>query len=125
MQLPVDTDRLAAVFSGQVEPVMPWITGPDGKRSPGTEQERDDATGHPLWTVHCMVASGDRPTLMAVRVPSPGVPEVAQFGPAKFERLECVARVNRTSGQLALYWSASGIGDQRGRQHHKPAEQAA
>ncbi|MCD2191724.1 hypothetical protein [Actinomycetospora soli] len=108
MQLPIDTDRLAAVFSGQVEPVMPWIEK-DGRRQPGTEQERDEATGHPLWTVHCMIASGDRPTLMAVRVPSPEVPDVQQFGPARFERLECSTRVNRTNGQLATYWSAAGL----------------
>lgn len=122
MQLPVDTDRLAAVFSGQVEPVMPWVEK-DGRRQPGTEQERDEATGLPLWTVHAMIASGDRPTLMAVRVPSREVPDVQQFGPARFERLECTTRVNRSSGQLATYWSAAGIA-QQGRQHHK-AEQAA
>lgn len=122
MQIPVDTDRLAAIYSGQVEPVTPWVTGPDGKRSPGTEQERDD-NGVPLWTVHCMIASGDRPTLMAVRVPSHHCPDVEQFGPARFERLEAVARVNRTSGQLAVYWSAAGIAESR--RGGKPAEVAA
>ena len=121
MQIPVDTDRLAAIYSGQVEPVTPWVTGPDGKRSPGTEQERDD-NGVPLWTVHAMIASGDRPQLMAVRVPSHECPQVQQFGPARFERLEAVARVNRTSGQLAVYWSAAGLAA-HGRQHKQ--EQAA
>lgn len=124
MDLPIDTDRLAAVFSGQVEPVMPWIER-DGRRQPGTEQERDEATGHPLWTVHAMIASGDRPTLMAVRVPSPQCPDVQQFGPARFERLQCTTRVNRSSGQLATYWSAAGIGDARRNSQPKPAEAQA
>lgn len=123
MQLPIDTERLAAVFSGQVEPVMPWIER-DGRRQPGTEQERDD-NNVPLWTVHAMIASGDRPTLMAVRVPSHECPQVQQFGPARFERLECTTRVNKSSGQLATYWSAAGIADARRNGQHKPAEQAA
>lgn len=121
MQIPVDTERLAAIYSGQVEGVFPWIER-DGRRQPSTEQERDE-NGVPLWTVHCMIASGDRPVLMAVRVPSHEVPQVQQFGPARFERLEAVCRVNRTSGALAVYWSAAGLVDAR--RGHKPAEQAA
>lgn len=122
MQLPIDTERLAAVFSGQVEPIHEWIER-DGRRQPSDEQSRDDS-GVPLWTVHCLIASGDRPTLMAVRVPSHECPQVQQFGPARFERLEAVCRVNRSSGQLATYWSAAGLVDPR-RQHHKQQEQAA
>lgn len=113
MELPIDIERLGAVYTGQVEPVMPWIEGPDGKRRPGTEQERDQATGAPLWTVHAMVAAGERPTLIAVRVPSPTCPEPTPFTVASFERLVCTARVNRTSGQLGTYWSAAGVGTER------------
>lgn len=125
MELPIDTDRLAAVFSGQVEPVMPWIEK-DGRRQPGTDQERDENTGHPLWTVHAMIASGDRPTLMAVRVPSPSCPDVQQFGPARFEHLSCTTRVNKSTGQLATYWSAAGIASPaRGHAQHKQDQAAA
>ncbi|MEJ2866106.1 hypothetical protein [Actinomycetospora flava] len=123
MELPVDVDRLVIVASGQVEPVRPWVDGPDGKRRPGEHQEQDE-NGVPLWTVHGMIATGDRPTLVATRVPSRTQPEVVAFAPLSFERLVCTARVNRTSGQLALYWSAAGIAAQHhGRQQKQ--EQAA
>lgn len=124
MDLPVDTDRLVIVASGQVEAVVPWLDGPDGKRRPGTVQESDPATGHPLWTVHGMIATGDRPTLVAVRVPAPAQPEPIPFAPLSFERLVCTARVNRVSGQLATYWSAAGVVADASRRH-TPRQDAA
>lgn len=113
MDLPIDAERLALVSTGHVEPVVAWVEGSDGKRRPGTEQERDESTGLPLWTVHGMVPSGDRPTLVAVRVPARQEPAVTPLAPVAFERLEATARVNRNSGQLAVYWRAAGLAEAR------------
>ncbi|MCD2191654.1 hypothetical protein [Actinomycetospora soli] len=125
MELPIDTDRLVIVASGQVEAVRPWVEGPDGKRRPSEEQDTDEG-GRPLWTVHGMIATGDRPTLVAVRVPAPSQPEPAPFAPLAFEHLTAVARVNRSTGQLAVYWSAAGIaGDARGKRQGHDQQQAA
>jgi hypothetical protein len=110
MHLPIATDRLGVVAAGLVEPVIPWVDGPEGKRRPGTEQERDAETGHPLWSVHVMIVGGnERPTVAAVRVPSPTCPETTALSPVVFERLNATARVNRTTGQLAVYWDAAGV----------------
>ena len=83
----------------------------------GTDQERDQATGLPVWTVHCMVATGERPGLIAVRVPSATCPEPPALSPVAFERLEATARVNRSTGQLAVYWNAAGLA--QGHRAHK------
>lgn len=120
--IPVDSDRLGAIAAGHVEPVFPWVEGPDGKRRPGTDQERDEATGLPLWTVHVMIAGGDRPELAQVRVPSKDCPAPTPLAPIGFERLVVNVRVNRASGALGSYWSASGLADPR-RQGHQPKEQ--
>jgi len=122
--LPIDSERLTAAFSGQVEPVVDWITGPDGKRTPG-DQARDEQSGLPLWTVHVMIAEGDRPMLAAVRLPAPECPTVQAFGPARFERLEAVARVNRNTGQLAIYWAAAGLADPRQGRRQQSEQPAA
>jgi hypothetical protein len=122
--LPVDSDRLGAVAAGHVEPVMPWIEGPDGKRRPGTVQETDEATGLPLWTVHVMIAGGDRPELAQVRVPSRDCPSPTPLAPIGFERLAVNVRLNR-SGAIVSYWSAAGLADHRRQGQHKPQEQAA
>ncbi len=120
--LPIDTERLTAVYSGQIEPVVDWVTDPaTGKRAPG-EQARDEQSGHPLWTIHILVAEGDRPLLAAVRVPAAEAPSVTAFTPARFERLTATARVNRQTGLLALYWSASGIADARQQQPRRQGQ---
>lgn len=123
--LPIDSERLGAIAAGHVEPVMPWIEGPDGKRRPGTDQERDEATGLPLWTVHVMIAGGDRPELAQVRVPSRECPAPTPLAPIAFERLVCTTRVNRATGQLAAYWGAAGLADPRRQGHQPKQEQAA
>lgn len=120
--LPVDTDRLALIATGHVEPVREWIER-DGRRQPSEDQSRDEETNLPLWQVHVMIPSGDRPELAAVRVPSREVPQVQQYGPVAFEHLVCRVSVNRQSGQLTGYWSAAGVADPR--RHGKPQEQAA
>ena len=112
--IPVDSERLGAIAAGHVEPVMPWIDGPDGKRRPGTVQETDDATGLPLWTVHVMIVGGDRPELAPVRLPSRECPAPTPLAPIMFERLVVNVRLNR-NGQLVSYWSAAGVAGQ-GRQ---------
>lgn len=123
MLLPIDTDRLGLIATGHVEPVMPWIEGPDGKRRPGETQERDEATGLPLWTVHALIPTDSRPTLAAIRVPSPACPEPAPFAPLAVERLEVNARVGR-DGKLGTYWNAAGMAVSSGRRS-APASDAA
>lgn len=126
MELPIDTDRLGIVSTGHVEPVFPWVEGPDGKRRPGSEQERDEATGLPLWVVHGMVPTGERPTLVAVRTPARQAPQVTPLAPVGFERLQATARVNRNTGQLAVYWQAAGVAEARpAGGPHKTAQEAA
>lgn len=115
MLIPTDSDRLGAVSTGHVEPVMPWIEK-DGRRQPGTDQERDEASGMLLWTVHAMVPIDTRPMLISVRVPARECPQPAPFEPIAFERLVCNARVNRQNGQLGTYWNADGLVDVRTRQ---------
>jgi hypothetical protein len=109
MIIPVDSDRLGAIAAGSVEPVFPWVEGPDGKRRPGTEQERNDA-GVPLWVVHVLLVSGDRPTVIQVRVPAYECLAPVALAPVAFERLEVNARVGR-DGKLGTYWSAAGLVD--------------
>lgn len=121
MLIPVDVDRLGVIASGHVEPVMPWIEK-DGRRQPGEHQETDDA-GMPLWTVHAMVMSDARPMAIAVRVPARECPQPPALAPAAFERLECNVRVNKSTGQLASYWGAAGIGATR--HQGQKADQAA
>ena len=105
--LPVDTDRLALMSTGHVEPVHEWVER-DGRRQPADEQSRDD-TGLPLWTVHALVMSGDRPELVAVRLPARDTPAVEAHAPVRFERLECRVTVNRSTGALSGYWAAAGL----------------
>ena len=126
-ELPVATDRLALLSTGDVEPITKWVDDPTtGRRKPSDEVERDEATNLPLWRVHVLVPGGDngRPELVAVQVPAPTKPEVTPFSPVQFERLVCRVAVNRQSNQLAGYWSAAGVAAPA-RNGHKPAEQAA
>ena len=105
---PVDTDRLALLATGHVEPVHEWVER-DGRRQPADEQSRDETTGLLLWTVHALVMSGDRPELVAVRLPARDTPEVDAQAPVRFERLECRVSVNRSTGALSGYWAAAGL----------------
>lgn len=127
MDIPTDCERLGAVFSGQVEPVVQWVDGPDGSRRPGDQES--NAAGVPMWTVHALVISGERPETIGVRVPAPTCPEPTPLTPAAFERLVCTARVNRRTGALATYWAADGIADLRHQgkrpQQHQGEQQPA
>lgn len=123
---PVDSERLGAIASGFVEGVFAWVEK-DGRRQPSDQQERDEQTNLPLWQVHALIAGdGDRPSLMAVRVPAAECPNPPALQPVGFERLSAVARVNKSSGQLSVFWSAAGVYDpkqpNRQRQHHEHKE---
>ena len=123
MDLPIDSERLSAVYAGSVEPVVQWNEGPDGRRVPGDQETNDNHV--PMWTVHAIVIGGDRPETIAVRVPAPTCPQPGPLEPAAFERLRCTARVNKRSGALAVYWAADGLADaRRNGQHKQPAEAA-
>jgi len=128
--LPVNAEMLGVVATGHVEPVMIW-EDQGGRRVLTDRQERDEQTGDDLWTVHAMVPGGDRPELIAVRIPARQQPVVTPFGPVDFHGLEVRINVNKTTGQLAGYWSAVGVADpalspgKRNGQEHKPVEQVA
>lgn len=122
-EIPADSDRLALIASGHVESVHEWIER-DGRRQPAEDQMRDEATGMPLWQVHCMAPGGDRPELVAVRVPARECPQPKPFEPVAFERLVVRVSVNRSTGVLGGYWSAAGVADAR-RQHKPQGEQQA
>ena len=107
--LPVNAELHGAVATGHVEAVMIW-EDQGGRRVLTDRQERDETTGHPLWTVHAMVPTGDRPELLAIRIPAPQQPVVTAFGPVDLHGLEVNVRVGK-DGRLAGYWSAVGVAD--------------
>lgn len=123
MDFPIDSERLAAVYAGSVEPVVTWNEGPDGRRVPGDQETNDGNV--PMWSVHCIVLGGDRPETIAVRLPAPTCPQPGPLEPAAFERLRCTARINKRSGLLSTYWTADGLAEVRRNGQHKPAESAA
>jgi len=107
--LPVNAELLGAVATGHVEAVAIW-EDQAGRRVLTDRQERDETTGWPLWTVHAMVPTGDRPELLAIRVPAQQQPVVTAFGPIDLHGLEVNVRVDK-AGKLAGYWSAVGVTD--------------
>lgn len=125
--LPIAADRLDAIATGQVEPVMIWADV-DGRRQLTDRQEIDETTGELLWTIHALVRTGDRPELLAVRVPAPQCPVVTALGPIDLHGLEVNVRVGK-DGKLAAYWSAVGVADPalapRGNGHKVPEHKAA
>lgn len=107
--VPVDSARLSVVATGHVEPVMKWDRS--GDRAVQTDvQERDEITNLLLWTIYLMVAAGDRPEVVAVRVPAEHQPVVTPLGSIDLHGLEVGVRVGR-DGKLAGYWSAVGVAD--------------
>lgn len=122
MLIPVDGERAALIATGHVEPVQVWVEK-DGRRQPG-DQEKDEATGLDLWTVHALIVGDTRPVTIGVRVPSRECPAPAALAPVAFERLVVNARVDR-NGKLATYWSAAGLAEPRRQTHQPKQEQAA
>lgn len=107
--IPVDGERVGLVATGQVEPCRVWAER-DGRRVLTDDVERDEVTGHQLWTVHAMALSGDRPEVVSVRVPAPTIPTPDPLSPVYFDRLTVNVRVDR-AGKVAGYWSAAGMAD--------------
>jgi hypothetical protein len=110
--LPIDTNALRMLATGEVLPVAVWAELSDGSRRPvpGGQEKTDE--GVPLWTVSVLVppaVEGDRAELVSVRVASWDRPGVQEFTPVRFDGLVCRVSVNKRSGQLAQYWEARGI----------------
>ena len=107
--IPVDASQLGPVATGHCEAVMIW-EDQGGRRVLTDRPELDETTGHPLWTVYVMVPTGDRPELLAVRVPAAQRPVVMAFAPIDLHGLEVAVRVDK-AGKLAGYWAAVGVAD--------------
>lgn len=125
-EIPADAERLALISTGHCESVHEWIER-DGRRQPADDQMRDEASGLPMWTVHCLAPGADRPELIAVRVPARECPQPKPYEPVAFERLVVRVSVNRSTGVLGGYWSAAGLADPRrqGKPHQGEQQQAA
>jgi hypothetical protein len=110
--LPVDTNAIRMLSTGEVQAVAVWAELSDGSRRPVPGAQEKDAHGTPLWTVGALVPpaqEGDRAELIAVRMATHDRPTVQEFTPIRFDGLVCRCSVNRRTGQLAQYWEARGI----------------
>lgn len=110
--LPIDSNALTLLASGEVLPVQVWAELSDGSRRPVPDAQEKDKTGTPLWTVGVMVPpaqDGDRAELISVRVASHDRPQVQALAPVRFDGLTCRCSVNRRSGSLAQYWEAQRV----------------
>ena len=124
--LPVAAELLDLVAAAPCEPLMIWADE-GGRRVLTDRQERDEASGDPMWTAYVMPRiEGQRPEIVSVRVPAAQQPVVTQFGPVALDSLEVRVTVDR-AGKLAGYWSARSIrdavqpGKRNGQTDHKPA----
>lgn len=92
--------------------------GPDGKQP----QDRDEATGLPLWEIEhdTIIEAFDRQTTVQryVRVPSRERPQVEAGKPVPYERLELTDRAKaypaaqpggKPRAELQSFWKAAGI----------------
>jgi hypothetical protein len=85
-------------------------------------QEKDEATGEPLWTAYCLPSVADRPEVISIRVPAKQQPVLSIFGPVAVDNLEVNARVGK-DGRMAQYWSAASIRDAGGNGHRPQPKQ--
>lgn len=122
MLIPADSERLAIIATGHVEPVVKWVET-NGRRQPG-DQEVEEGTGVPLWTVHGLIPTDTRPTLVGVRLPARECPQPAPYAPVVFERLVVNAKTDK-SGRFVTYWSAAGLAEPRRATAQSRQEQAA
>lgn len=110
--LPIDTNALHMLATGEVTPVAVWAELSDGSRRPVPDAQEKDQSGTPLWNVGAVVPpaqDGDRTELISVRIASHERPTVAAFSPVRFEGLICRVSVNRRTSQLGQYWSATRV----------------
>jgi hypothetical protein len=110
--LPIDSNAIRMLATGEVQPVAVWAELTDGSRKPVPGAQEKDPNGTPLWTVGALVPpaqEGDRAELISVRVATHDRPQVQEFAPVKFDGLVCRCSVNRRSGQLAQYWEAAKV----------------
>jgi hypothetical protein len=102
MQFHINTQMSPLVAAGTVRSVEKF-----GERG---VQDTNDA-GQPLWEIDVLVPgmSFGKPTtdIVAVRVPSPTEPKVAQYQPVNFERPEVSFYASK--GVLRTNLSAAGI----------------
>lgn len=108
--IPVDTNRMQTVTTGNVNPVMAWVVSADGSRHRSDVQAEDDR-GRPLWAVEILrqttVFGEGRTSAVPVQVPADQMPSVASMGPTQFQGLEADFYVSK--GQLRERWTAEGI----------------
>lgn len=123
--LPIDVTALRLLATGGVQPVAVWAELSDGSRRPVPDAQEKDEHGVALWTVEVIAPpaeEGDRAEILSVRVASADQPTVAEFEPIKFTGLVCRVGVNKRSGALSQYWSATGVSAKSGsRPHPVPA----
>lgn len=117
----IDSERQAMLATGIVEPVMQWEETPDGRRRPSQLQDRDEATGMPLWGFEVSYRTesfGRESTVTAkVTVGAAERPEPATFTPVTFEVLRVEVRTNKANG-FSERWSAEAV------KAYTPANQA-
>lgn len=108
--IPVDTTRMEIITTGNINPVMAWVTNPDGSRH-RSDVQAENEQGQPLWFVEILrqttVFGEGRTTAVPVQVPAPQEPSVAPMGKTNFRGLEADFFVSK--GQLRERWSAEGI----------------
>lgn len=110
--LPIDTTAIRLLATGGVQPVAVWAELSDGSRRPVPDAQEKDAHGTPLWNVEAIappVEDGDRAEIVSVRVAAYDQPKVQEFAPIGFTGLVCRVGVNKRTGQLSQYWSATAV----------------
>jgi hypothetical protein len=110
--LPIDSNAIHMLATGEVQPVAVWAELSDGSRRPVPDAQEKNDQNVPLWTVGALVPpaqEGDRAELISVRVASYERPQITGLTPVRFDGLVCRVNVNRKSGQLAQYWEAARI----------------
>lgn len=126
MRIAVDSKRQGFEATGKVKPVMAWVDTPDGRRKSKTEQERDEATGMPLWEVQVAydeVVFGEEEEVHAwVRVGGVDRPNPQRHSPVVFKFLDVEVRLNRNTNSLTQSWVA---GEVEKMTEAKPANTAA
>lgn len=121
--IPVDQGRTRLISAVSAAAQMPeWGELSDGSRRPTGNQARekheDGTLGAPLWQVDCLIAGGDRGSLVSVQIASTDEPKVAELAPVVFTELTVRPVVGRADGKLKQYWSATGVDN--GKAHHQP-----
>ena len=108
----VNSKEQPMTATGIVQEVMEWEDGPAGKRRPSDRQEKDEASGLPIFLVevmYLMVAFGRESTATSmVKVPSAARPEVQPLTRIEFDGLRCDVRPNKGGG-FEERWSAAAI----------------